>query len=123
MSKREYYIHLNCIPGCKETSFSVVPNMRERAEAMARYAKNPWRCFRHGKPDEVLSADNAKTTATVVVCEETYGKFWREEGQERGGNGISYGPGFRAIAKDFPAGTRLTITAVVETPEESEATR
>lgn len=68
----------------------------------------------------MLSADNPRRETVLISHEETYGLFWRAEGQEKGGNGFVFGNGFKAFAKDFPAGTRLTVTARVELPLASD---
>lgn len=80
----------------------------------------PWRCTRHTRPDEVLSATNDQRIVTLIAEHNTGqtsgAMFWREEGAERLGSGFTYGPGFKAYASDFPVGTRLVITARVEVP-------
>lgn len=124
---RTYTMTLRCAePGCRETSLCETESRREEAEAYARYAKYPYRCFRHIKPDEVLSVDNPATEAALTV-HQTYRTNYRGETAPAGiywgvtpdkaSNGILYGPGFRAIAKDFPPGTRLIVTARLEFPD------
>lgn len=48
------------------------------------------------------------------------GLFWVKESRlvenNPSGNGFVWGPGFKAYAKDFPEGTRVTITAEVLVP-------
>jgi hypothetical protein len=41
--------------------------------------------------------------------------YW---GKDEAWNGFSHGPGFKAFAEDFPAGTRLRITAEIIFPQE-----
>lgn len=41
--------------------------------------------------------------------------FWIAS-DEKSGSGLTFGPGFKAFAKDFPEGTRLVITARIEAP-------
>lgn len=102
---------------------------KEQAEDYARYAKNPWRCYRHSKPDEVLAADNLARSTVLVAGRVRQsptrrdpkpgyidGLYWLE-GEVRRGGGLVSGPGFRAIANDFPPGTRLIVTARIELPE------
>lgn len=48
------------------------------------------------------------------------GRFWGPPG-DVGTQGIAVGPGFQALADDFPPGTRLVVTARVELPEQPEA--
>jgi hypothetical protein len=121
MSRRVYTINLQCAePGCREWSFAEAETIREEREIRARYAKNPYRCFRHTKTNEVLSADNPETTKTLVVEEKFYTDYRGNEkllGLYFGHSGIEHGPGFRAIAKDFPPGTKLIVTARIEMPE------
>lgn len=115
MSRRDYTIRLVCAhEGCRETTFTVADTRREEAEVRARYRANPYRCYRHSKPNEVLSAANSELSA-VVTAQPREGlpgrMFWD------GGSGLISGPGFRAIADDFPPGTRLIVTARIELPE------
>jgi hypothetical protein len=114
MSRRVYTINLQCAePGCRERSFTEADTLREEREVRARYAKNPYRCYRHDQPDEVLSLTNTETTATLTVEQKSSGRYW-------GNCGIEHGPGFRAIAKDFPPGTKLIVTARIELPESGD---
>jgi hypothetical protein len=86
-------------------------------------ARNPWRCARHSRADEVLSADDPGRETVLASYETDFGyggkvhRFFTPEGNTTGGSGFIYGPGFRAFADDFPAGTRLIVTARVELPE------
>lgn len=113
---RRYTMTLRCAePGCRETSFCETESRREEAEAYARYAKYPYRCYRHIRPDEVLSAENSSTEATLTASETKYGIYWGVT-PDKASNGLVSGPGFRAIAKDFPPGTRLIVTARIELP-------
>lgn len=74
--------------------------------------KHEFRCTRHSKPEEVLSADNM-TTEVVMVSKKSDGcgdhLYWER-------NGVQHGPGFKAWADDFPEGTRLVVTARIEFP-------
>lgn len=117
MSRREYTTYLICAePGCGERTISVADTRRERQQDDARYARNPWRCWRHRKPDEVLSATNTDSTTVLVAQERGAGITWAGAS-----SGYVHGPGFQAEADDFPPGTRLIITARIELPtEESE---
>ena len=113
---RRYTMTLRCAePGCRETSFCETESRREEAEAYARYAKHPYRCYRHTKPDEVLSAENSTTTAVLTASQGKHGIYWGVT-PDKATSGIEHGPGFRAIAKDFPPGTRLIVTARIEFP-------
>lgn len=50
----------------------------------------------------------------LEVYETTYGKFWRTAGSDEAGSGFTHGPGFKAYASDFAAGTRLVISVRIE---------
>lgn len=64
-----------------------------------------WWCFRHRKPEEVLSADNGERSITLTVVQKNGRRYWD------GNHGLVYGPGFRAIAADFEEGTQLVVSA------------
>lgn len=121
MSRREYTIRFKCAEdGCGEWYYGVAASRRDEADTRAWYAKRPWRCVRHAKPDEVLSADNLeRVTVRVSGKSKRYPNlpdlFWDD------GSGFEYGPGFKAYAKDFPPGTRLIVTARIELPENGTA--
>ena len=112
MSRRAYTIQLSCAEtGCREWTFSEASTRAEEREIRERYAKRPYRCYRHTRPNDVLSVDNDATTVTLTNVEGRSGRYWD------GRNGLLSGPGFRAIAKDFPSGTRLIVTAQIVLPE------
>jgi hypothetical protein len=91
-------------------------------------------------PRRRLSADNPEpTTITLALFPQyvrdwTYktrnnpdgvkllGYYWGPANGRTGSDGQVSGPGFVADAKDFPPGTRLTVTARVELPNTEEAT-
>ncbi|MEU1800838.1 hypothetical protein [Streptomyces sp. NPDC019937] len=113
--------------GCAERGFVEYTSRRD-----LEHISRDWKCLRHSKPNEVLSAGNPETTA-VLTLHPSYidgyrhgdpprllGFFWGPEGAEKGSSGVESGPGFRAIAADFPPGTRLIITARIELPEEQQ---
>ncbi|WP_280393096.1 hypothetical protein [Nocardia wallacei] len=111
MSRREYTIRFKCAEdGCGEWYYSVAPTRREEAETRSYYAKRPWRCTRHTKPDEVLTPDNPERRTEITVEAKQFGHSW-------GYSGLVSGPGFKAFADDFPPGTRLIVTARIELPE------
>lgn len=118
MARREYYYSPPCEhEGCRERASYVCATRREQQEAMQSVKRRGgWRCVRHTAPDEVLSAENPYRETVLVSYEESYGRFFRREGQEKGGSGFQHGPGFKIYADDFPAGTRLIVTARVVTP-------
>lgn len=57
----------------------------------------------------------ATLVETVMTCEERAGHHFFD------GMSFVYGPGFNAMAGDFPAGTKLIITARIELPAEVES--
>jgi hypothetical protein len=99
--------------GCRETAYYEHASQREAAESRQWRAKHPYRCLRHTRPGEVLTQDGTERVGVLTVYEESYGKFWRGE-TDKSGSGSAHGPGFKAFAKDFPAGTRLVVTARIE---------
>ena len=120
MARREYSIRYNCAEtGCSERYRTVADTRALERDIRVRYAKHPWRCTRHTYPDEVLSASN--TTRTTVLTAQRLERypdlpdlFWGES------SGFSFGPGFKAYAKDFPPGTKLIVTARIELPEDGD---
>lgn len=144
MGRRRVTSSVNCAkPGCGEYAHFEYDSMRERAEGDRRRLEHPWRCYRHSAEDEVLSADNpARETALTVTrlrnpsyerqMEEyrrtvakgyPINRYAREPEEfydrltwEGANNGIVSGPGFRALAEDFPVGTRLIVSVRVELP-------
>jgi hypothetical protein len=135
MARREYTFTKRCTHegGCPEAGFYAYDTRREQGEAMVRYRKEGWLCSRHSRPDEVLSIESPVVEAVLESYETDFGtdpssrtykrhRFWttpERVAEKKGGNGFSYGPGFKAFAKDFPVGTRLTVTARVELPPAS----
>ncbi len=131
MSRREYTIRFKCAEeGCGEWYYSVASTRHDEAETRTWYAKHPWRCTRHTKPDEVLTPDNLERSTVLRAGrlrqsptrrdpDPGYidGLYWLE-GAATSGGGLTSGPGFKAYAKDFPPGTRLIITARIELPED-----
>lgn len=119
MSGRQTYRARCAAEGCPESAFYDGMTVREVREMAQRNASNPWRCVRHSRPDEVLSPDHRTITATATASRLIEGSaklFWVQEGRGTG-SGFTHGPGFKAFADDFPEGTRLVITAAIETPE------
>jgi hypothetical protein len=110
MSRREISVRLRCgYEGCSEYGYYRCDTRREAADLQNRYSPNKWRCVRHTRADEVLSAERPKRTTEMVLREEPHGKYW-------GSFGFHSGPGFKAFGKDFPAGTILRVTAEVVLP-------
>lgn len=119
MSRRTYPLRFKCSDSeCREFSYSEASTARDRDSGYEWQKKFPYACWRHRAPEEVLSTGMRETSKTITVgnCDGKYG-FLTWEG---GGSGLVSGPGFRADAEDFPAGTKLTIIARIELPEESK---
>ncbi|SII43880.1 Uncharacterised protein [Mycobacteroides abscessus subsp. abscessus] len=115
MSRRGYDRMRTCAEsGCREVSITNYQYRRDWAEAMRREAGTQWRCIRHDKPEQVLSAGNPRVAYEVTSEARPYGHFW-------GSTGLLAGPGFKAWANDFPAGTRLIVTAQIVIPAEAHA--
>jgi hypothetical protein len=120
VARREYFYSPQCAQeGCPERAHYVFERRRDQQDQMEHLRRiGGWRCVRHSEPDVVLSATAPVREHVLVSYEESYGKFWRPEGATKGGSGFVYGPGFKAFAKDIPAGTRLVVTAQLELPPE-----
>jgi hypothetical protein len=123
MSRRKPNHRTTCAePECRESAFWEYDRVADMRNHLRDLAKNPWRCTRHTKPDEVLGLGNRVRTQVLVASESEQRipdhLFWIPESGTTG-SGFTYGPGFKAYANDFPAGTRLVITARIEPPEES----
>ncbi len=115
MSRRGYdRVRVCAESGCREVSITNYQYRRDVEEARRREAGTKWRCIRHDKPESVLSVDNPRIAYEVTSEARPHGRFW-------GGTGLLTGPGFKAWANDFPAGTRLIVTAQIVIPVEAEA--
>lgn len=100
--------------GCNEFALYEADNKADANRIWETYGGGKWRCSRHNRPDEVLSATNTQTLCTMKVFEFPHGKFW---GTDKASNGFIYGPGFKGFATDFPAGTIIEVTAKITLPE------
>ena len=119
MPRREYRTTFRCAePGCREVQLYVHSTRADEAASWRRQAEHPFKCSRHRKPEQNLRPGNEKTSS-VLVATRLNGLdklFWVPEGAETG-SGFAFGPGcFTAYADDFPAGTRLVLTAEVLSP-------
>lgn len=103
--------------GCREVGLFEYSNKQESRELWQRFQKDPFRCTRHQNPEELLSGDNRERTVTMVVRarEDIGGKLFFD-----GSHGFVFGPGFKVFAKDWPAGTRLVVTARIEDSRDAE---
>ncbi|MEV6854772.1 hypothetical protein AB0M89_13295 [Streptomyces microflavus] len=123
MARRRTYTRTCATAECRETSF-IEYTARRDLDGVS----TTWKCHRHSKPNEILSATNPETEATLTLHPsytdgylrtdppKLIGHFWGPEDADKGHHGIVSGPGFRAIASDFPPGTRLIVTARIELP-------
>ncbi len=114
MSKRVIFRRLACASKpCPEFGYWEFANQREYLDHAKRVRE--WRCLRHDHPEKVLSLENPR-------------REWISEPAARserfpdlpdlffGSHGFLHGDGYYAYAKDFPAGTRIRVTAEVLLP-------
>lgn len=129
MSPRRRHFTRRCSgPGlCPETSV-IEYTARRELESVPK----DWKCPRHAAPDEWMTPANRETVA-VLELQPRYlnatrageerrllGYFWGPPGQ-RASQGAVSGPGFRALADNFPPGTLLTVTATVMLPAQKDS--
>lgn len=132
MSRRGGTITFRCIePGCKESCFYDWDTRREETELYGRY-HGKWRCTRHSNPEKNLRPDNTAVQAVLVATRKfsnstlrsgeriDLGLYWIPE-SGASGSGFDRSEAHTAYAEDFPEGTRLVVTAYVETPEQAAA--
>lgn len=75
-----------------------------------RSRREPWTCFRHAHPDQMLSPSNRDIVKMLMVTRrDDCGDHHFFDGQ----HGIVTGPGFRAVADDWPVGTKLVVAVRV----------
>lgn len=113
MSRREWPLMFVCgHEGCTERANYRYQTKRDLMESfeLKHYSNGRWRCSRHARPDEVLSADNRETRAELTVEQMPHGRYF-------GHSGFVSGPGFKAFAADFPAGTKVIVTTMLVLPE------
>jgi hypothetical protein len=120
MPRREYTSTFKCAEaGCRESAFYVSTTRREQAETYASQQKHPFRCVRHSRPDDVLSVERPERTVEYIVSKR--GELWKDKlffhSDTDRWHGMLLDHGIRAFAKDFPEGTRLTVTARIEVPD------
>ena len=91
--------------GCRENRLIEYERGRSRRE--------DWLCFRHRHPEELLSESNREITKTLTVVQrgDPGGRHFFD-----GKIGMVSGPGFVAVAQDWPLGTRLHVAVRVECP-------
>jgi hypothetical protein len=113
MAKREWPLQFKCgVAGCAKSVTYRYETRRdlESSFELRNYSAGRWLCDRHRAPHEMLSLDNAETVVTIECEQRPHGRFF-------GNFGIIHGPGFRAYAEDFPAGTRIIVSAKLVLPE------
>lgn len=109
-ARRKYTLNKPCEhEGCTEVGHWSFDTRQEYING-ERSHRN-YKCLRHSNADEVLSVDKTQTEVVMVlkksgVCKD--GLYWD------GSSGFAHGPGFMAWAKDFPEGTKLIVTARIE---------
>lgn len=126
--------------GCTESVLYGYSNRESLKRLDASHGNGQARCVRHTQPDEVLTLDNRKRTITRTLVLHTIGgivstwgppvhgpvkplgNFWKAS-ETDSGSGFTYGDGWKAFGKDFPAGTRIVVRVEVEAivPDESQA--
>jgi hypothetical protein len=119
MAKRDWPLRFKCAhEGCDEHVTYRYDTLRDLKSSfeLKHYGEKGWRCVRHSRPDEVLSAENVETRIEIVNREESHGRYF-------GSSGFVSGPGFKVFAKDFPPGTKLIVTARVELPDAASIER
>jgi hypothetical protein len=114
MGRRRWPFRYECtFPGCTQSSHHEFHSLAELKQQLKWQPRETWRCVRHSRAEEVLSSTNPIRTVELTNFEEPHGKFW---GTTKAQCGYQCGPGFQAFAVDFPAGTRLRVTAEIIYP-------
>lgn len=115
MARRDWPLMVHCgHQGCTERATYRYQTKRDLTQSFEanNFTAGRWRCTRHSKPGDVLSTTNLTTSCELTVEQREYGRFF-------GNSGFIHGPGFKAFAEDFPAGTKIIITATLVLPESS----
>lgn len=116
MPKREWPVRFICShDGCNESVTYRYDTRRDLMESfeLKWYSGGRWKCQRHSDLDRVLSSTNRETRFEIESKQESHGRYFGHSGQLSG-------PGFLAIANDFPPGTKLIVTARIEFPPAPE---
>lgn len=112
MSRRDWPLMVRCgHEGCTEQATYRYQTRRDLVTSFEakNYTDGRWRCIRHRRVNEVLSAFNPETRTELTVTELPSGRYF-------GNSGFIYGPGFKAFAKDFPPGTKVIVSATLVPP-------
>lgn len=113
MGRRRFPYYVTCAePDCSKMAHY---EARTRADQVSHYeqlAKWPWRCDRHTRPAEIMSPADARRVIETAskIAFEGGPPFW-------GSTDPVGGIGWRAYARDFPAGSRLRVTVEILPPE------
>lgn len=115
MPKRDWPLQFRCAhEGCSERvtyRYETLRDLKSSFELKHYGGGNGWLCTRHSRPNELLSLENTETCVEMVSRQEDHGRYF-------GTAGFVSGPGFKLFADDFPAGTKLIVTARIELPED-----
>jgi hypothetical protein len=112
MARREWPLRFVCAhEGCNEAANYRYATRRDLMESfeLKHYSNGRWRCTRHARPSEVLSATNPRTRAELTVEQKPHGRYF-------GSFGFIHGPGFKAFADDFPPGAKVIVSAELVVP-------
>lgn len=128
MPRGDYRQTIRCAaPGCRETITYRHETRRDEAASIKSQRQSPWKCSRHLMPDEVLGPGREAITSVLTVTPQPDARSWEPSAIWAAPgwpfrSGSIHGHGFQAFASDFPAGTRLEITARILPPAgEAEA--
>lgn len=104
-------------PGCPEHARFQYDSQRDARSDEARRSRDRWKCTRHTNPETLLGLTNLERITISEAkpsprLDDKTSLFWTVG--EHVGSGFVHGPGFKAMASDFPAGTKLIVTARIE---------
>jgi hypothetical protein len=100
-------------PGCREVAHFNVYGREDERRLYRDNGNGKYRCIRHTRMDEVLTNERRKIIREMASEAKVEGSpklYW-------GNFGMAHGPGFKAFADDFPAGTVIRVTAEIILPE------
>jgi hypothetical protein len=111
MSRRPRIGRYQCShPGCAEVYRYEIMDRAHALSVDRTHGGGQYKCIRHSRPDEVLSADNMKRSVDWTNDQKEHGRYWASA------SGFVSGPGFKVFSEDWPAGTILRVTAEIITP-------
>lgn len=106
-------------PDCREFAHYEIMDRAHSITLQRRYGNGQYRCVRHSQSDSVLSTERRSIVHEMTAAAkgtDTSKLYW-------GFSGFAHGPGFKAFADDFPAGTVLRVTAEIILPAAFSPTR